>query len=335
MGMEWYCLGLPRLRYLDALAYFIRGRQFFHEGIFPNLRTIYLMIKDWACYSDPYQALFPHFMPRTVDTLHIVTAYTPYSEPHKHLGPHFDILFRKTPIRYPSTPHPLKKLIVDGKGVSVTEYARLWESLFKVEELVVNGTSLPVGEDRPWGVDVVQVCDMLDWGCKGIGWNWRLERPQRPTYWQSDDEGSDDIEDTESDTGTEPEVELHDTFIGDNVVDELRNGYLEDGSGGDDTVSDDDMDDEDVEDEITEDEVTEDEDEVTEDEDEVTEDEDEVTEDEEEDTEEEDVFDTEPQLRRCSSFSDIGKSNEKQSRPSHFRRTKSSDVLQTTIYAFV
>ncbi|GJJ10591.1 hypothetical protein Clacol_004818 [Clathrus columnatus] len=159
----------------DSLAYFNNGKQFHLKALFPNLTDLFINIQnDW--FKDPYRALFPHFMPKTVKNVHIDYTFT---EPEENAWPLF-YRSRVTPIRYPSTPHHLKRLSVSGVFPRIG-VARLWESLFKVEELIVDGMVLPVGEDAPWGLDMGQVCDMLQFGCKGIGWHWGKGRPFYPS----------------------------------------------------------------------------------------------------------------------------------------------------------
>ncbi|GJJ11482.1 hypothetical protein Clacol_005715 [Clathrus columnatus] len=158
-----------------GLEYFNNGREFILKGLFPNLTDIFVEIRC-TTIQDPYHALFPYSMSRTVQNLniHYICGLGPFD-----LGPPDDIR-RYTPIRYPSTPHKLKRLIVSGVKGRV-DLARLWESLFEVEEFIVDGQVLPVGEDAPWGLDLNQALDILKLGCKGVGWNWYQLRPWHPS----------------------------------------------------------------------------------------------------------------------------------------------------------
>ncbi|GJJ11472.1 hypothetical protein Clacol_005705 [Clathrus columnatus] len=132
-----------------ALDYF-NGKYFLSKGLFPNLTHIVINI-------------------------------------HGHT-------LRYTPIRYPSTPHKLKRLTVTGLRWTISvryrvTLARLWESLFEVEELIVEGRVMPIGKDAPWSLDVNQACNMIVSGCKGIRWNWFKKTQWRPSderlhfYW--------------------------------------------------------------------------------------------------------------------------------------------------------
>ncbi|GJJ14660.1 hypothetical protein Clacol_008926 [Clathrus columnatus] len=77
--------------------------------------------------------------------------------------------------------HPANtRLTVTGLFHKI-EIARVWESLFEVEELVVDGKVLPVGKDAPWALNMTQACEMLNLRCRGTGWNWMKRRPYHPT----------------------------------------------------------------------------------------------------------------------------------------------------------
>ncbi|GJJ08242.1 hypothetical protein Clacol_002451 [Clathrus columnatus] len=140
-----------------STEYFENGREFNLKELFPNLTDIFIDIRCVAV-GDIYRALFPHLMPRSVQnlTINYIFELGPFN-----LGPPGDwlLLALETGWIYP------------GYG----------ESLFEVEELIVEGQVLPVGEDAPWGLDMNQALDMLEIGCKGVGWNWHKFKPWHPS----------------------------------------------------------------------------------------------------------------------------------------------------------
>jgi len=166
--------------HIDGIAYFVDGKRFAKDGLFPNLRTIFVRIENWGILSDPYEFIFPHLMPKTVDALHISFTFRPGPRQPKFCTREYtlDMVLRQTPIRYPSVPHHLKRLRIDG--ARALQVARLWESLFRVDELLFNGRYLTPGVWKPWGVDVNEAFTMIELGCRGIGWNWQYHTAARP-----------------------------------------------------------------------------------------------------------------------------------------------------------
>ncbi|GJJ11238.1 hypothetical protein Clacol_005470 [Clathrus columnatus] len=144
----------------DFLGYFNNGREFHSKG--------------WI--RDPYQALFPHCMPRTVQNVHISYTFCKVTRGgYKRAS--IERIYRLTPIRYPSIPHKLKTLTVTGLRGKIN-IARLWESLFEVGEFIVDGQVLPAGKDKPWGLDMNQALNMLETGSRGVGWRWQKNKPK-------------------------------------------------------------------------------------------------------------------------------------------------------------
>ncbi|GJJ11508.1 hypothetical protein Clacol_005741 [Clathrus columnatus] len=159
----------------DFLGYFNNGKEFHLKGLLPNLSTLFIRIHN-SWIRDPYQALFPHCMPRTVQNIHISYTFS------KVVGGDYkrasiERICRQTPIRYPSIPHKLRTLTVTGLRGKMN-IARLWVDLFEVEEFIVDGQVLPVDEDKPWGLDMNQALNMLESGSKGVGWRWSRNRPK-------------------------------------------------------------------------------------------------------------------------------------------------------------
>ncbi|KIJ34917.1 hypothetical protein M422DRAFT_51689 [Sphaerobolus stellatus SS14] len=178
-------------RQRDGMAYFNNGKEFFQEGLLPNLRTMVVRYQD--SIHDPYHALFPNFMPKSVETLHICYAFSNCWGPGHTQDLCFLSFLRRTPIRYQSTPHHLKRLIVTpGSYQSPCSYrtpfsyiqvyrkkmTRLWESLFEVDEVILYNRSLPLHKDL-WSLDVNDVCNLMEEmpGFSGIGWMWMDGRP--------------------------------------------------------------------------------------------------------------------------------------------------------------
>ncbi|KIJ42010.1 hypothetical protein M422DRAFT_780191 [Sphaerobolus stellatus SS14] len=173
------------VKHSDGLAYYSDGRRLSQEGVFPNLRAVYVNY-DNAGVHDPYHTLFPHFMPKTVEYLHINYTFTPFpSRIQSSFGPMVQYaprnIRRRTPIRYPSIPHPLRKLTICGLDDRV-DVARLWETLFDIEVLTVDGKDLPLGRDPAWKIEIAQACEMLERDYRGTGWYWNtvIRRPLNP-----------------------------------------------------------------------------------------------------------------------------------------------------------
>ncbi|KIJ51562.1 hypothetical protein M422DRAFT_244727 [Sphaerobolus stellatus SS14] len=186
----WYMknrLTKGRFKDQDPIGYFM-GNELTKAGLFPNLCAVRL-----RCYGiivDPYNALFPFCLPKTVKTVQISYGFDPITAYNAPLIKRRQRLTRTTPIRYPGPKHFIDTLTIDGPMDNVKWIARIWASLFTVDSksVIVNGKKLrPPRRGEPlqvWSLDIDEALKMV-MKRDIIEWDWEEGRPFAQDFWSS------------------------------------------------------------------------------------------------------------------------------------------------------
>lgn len=163
----------------DGLAYFVNGHRFKQWGLLPNLRVIYIEFRD-ALRRDPSLHLFTAMMPHSVEEVHVHYFYSVlrFSREDGCFAPGSDdIRVRiKSPIGWPKKRHRLKVFSITGYPLP-KRYVHFWARMFEVETFKVDGLEVCMGNNPEWDLDMNDAMRMIEWGCKGIGWNWHHGLP--------------------------------------------------------------------------------------------------------------------------------------------------------------